>query len=41
MSEIITDKGKKGVIIKLEQDGTAVIGMYENVENCDEVNCWL
>lgn len=34
MSEVITDQGHKGVIIKLEQNATAVIGMYHNVDPC-------
>jgi hypothetical protein len=38
MSEVITDQGHKGVIIKLEQNATAVIGMYQNVDPCQEVN---
>lgn len=38
MSQIITDKGERGVVIKLQERGVSVIGMFKNIESTEKIS---
>lgn len=38
MSQIITDKGQRGVVIKLQERGVSVIGMFKNIESTEKIS---
>lgn len=38
MSQIITDKGQRGVVIKLQERGVSVIGMFKNIESTEKLS---